>query len=676
MHAPVADSKPSLIHGTAYRPDIDGLRAVAVISVVGFHAFPHALRSGFVGVDIFFVISGFLITSIIVADLANGSFHLSTFYARRVRRIFPALILVLFTALLLGYVFLYTDEYKELGKQVVASAGFAANLLFWKEANYFDVAAETKPLLHLWSLGIEEQYYIVWPALLWLCWRTKKRALPYLVGLLFIASFLLNIRATSLSPAEAFYSPLTRAWELFAGGLVAIASSQHTKRPFGFIPDARLRMPVSDLLAISGLVLLAASLILISKNTPFPGWAALMPVIGTCMLVGAGPYSWVARHVLAHPILVGVGLISYPLYLWHWPLLVFTRAWLGGAGSAPVRSGVVVLSVGLAWITYRFLEQPIRSGRSALRSVPLLGGTLATLAGVGALAMIYGWTIHPGDIDSYAAYFDSFRTGASPAREEMVEVNQNQCNFYNFESPLPTRVPRAAISPDCYTSHSHRTVLLWGDSHSAHLFYGLRKTLPSDVSLLLTYASGCRPHPIDVTKLETDYCEKSNAFALSTIRQVVPDVVVISFNNSFDAEYLRQVSREIRQLGVKRVIVLGLVPHWEPVLFKVVMQHYWELTPSRISTHLDQHALDIDKAFRSELQANEPFEYQNLFDFFCNAEGCLIYLDRNRREGLVSFDNAHLRPRASLYLAEHLLTPLIQRDVQPPADARGSAVAK
>jgi hypothetical protein len=207
-------------------------------------------------------------------------------------------------------------------------------------------------------------------------------------------------------------------------------------------------------------------------------------------------------------------------------------------------------------------------------------------------------------------------------------------------------------------------VLLWGDSHSAHLFYGLRKTLPSDTSLLLVYASGCRPHPIDPTKLATDYCEKSNSFAVSTIEKVVPDVVVISFNNSFDTEYLRQVSREIRQIGVKRVIVLGLTPHWDPFLFKVVMQHYWQFTPSRISTHLDQHALGIDKAFQGEVQANEPFEYRSLFDFFCNGEGCLIYLDRNRREGLVSFDNAHLRPLASLYLAEHLLTPLIQRDIQ------------
>lgn len=661
MHAPIAGSKPVPIVGTAYRPDIDGLRAVAVISVVAFHAFPHSLRGGFIGVDVFFVLSGFLITSIIIADLANGSFRLRTFYARRVKRIFPALIVVLLTVLLLGCTFRYTDEYKELGKQVVASAGFAANLLFWQEANYFDLAAETKPLLHLWSLGIEEQYYILWPMLLWLCWRTNKRALPYLVGLLLIGSFLLNIKAMGTSPAEAFYSPLTRAWELFAGGLLAIASSSYTKLPFA-VPDARLQARVANLLAISGSGLLAASLILISRSTPFPGWAALLPVAATCMLVGAGPRSWIARHVLSHPVLVGIGLISYPLYLWHWPLLVLTRGWIGEAGSAPVRSGVVALSVGLAWITYRYLEYPIRFGQSPMRSVPRLGGALAALAGLGVLAMTYGWTLQPGDMNSYAAYFDAFRTGVSPAREELVEINQNQCNFYDFESTLPTRVPRAAINPDCYTSHSPRTVLLWGDSHAAHLFSGLRKTLPSDTSLLLVYASGCRPHPIDLAKLATDYCEKSNSFALSTILQAVPDVVIISFNNSFDTDYLRQVSREIKQIGVKRVILLGLAPHWEPFLFKVVMQNYWQFTPARIATHLDPHALGIDKAFQNELQANEPFEYRNLYDFFCNAEGCLIYLDRNRREGLVSFDNAHLRPHASLYLAEHLLTPLIQRD--------------
>ena len=668
MHAPAVGSKPAPAVGTAYRPDIDGLRAVAVILVVGFHAFPHLLRSGFVGVDIFFVISGFLITSIIIAELANESFRLRTFYARRARRIFPALVVVLFAMLLLGCIFLYTDEYKELGRQVTAGAGFAANLLFWQEANYFDVAAEAKPLLHLWSLGIEEQYYVVWPVLLWLCWRTNRSALPYLVGLLLVASFLLNLRTTSSSPAEAFYSPLTRGWELLAGSLLAIASSPHINRPFGLVPGLGLRAPVPDLLAFSGLGVLAASLILISRQTPFPSWAALLPVLASCMLVSAGPHTWLARRVLSHPFLVGIGLISYPLYLWHWPLLVLTRGWIGEAGSAPVRSGVIALSLGLAWITYRFLEYPVRFGQSPMRSVPVLGGALATLAGLGVLTMTYGWTLQPGDMNSYAAYFDSFRTGVSPAREELVEINQNQCNFYNFESALPTRIPRAAISSDCYTSHSRRTVLLWGDSHSAHLYHGLRKTLPPDTSLLLVYASGCRPHPIDLTKLETDYCEKSNSFALSTIRQVVPDVVVIAFNNSFDTDYLRQASREIRRIGVKRVIVLGLAPHWDPFLFKIVMQHYWEFTPSRISTHLDQHALNIDKAFQSELRADEPFEYQSLFDFFCNGEGCLIYLGRNRREGLVSFDNAHLRPLASLHLAEHLLTPLIQRDFKPPAE--------
>ena len=662
MHAPVEGPKSSSIVGVGYRPDIDGLRAVAVILVVAFHAFPKVLRSGFIGVDIFFVISGFLITSIIITDLAKGSFSLPAFYARRARRVFPALILVLLATLLFGCVFLYTDGYKELGKQVAASAGFAANLLFWKEANYFDQAAEIKPMLHLWSLGIEEQYYILWPALLWLCWRTQTRALPYLVGLLLIASFLLNLRATPLSPAEAFYSPFTRAWELFAGGLLAIAAVPDIRRRSGLAADAALPMRAADVLAFCGLGLLAAGLIVISRATPFPGWAALLPVAAACMLIGAGPRSWAARHVLSHPAPVGIGLISYPLYLWHWPLLVFARAWTGEAGSVPVRCGVIALSAGLAWLTYRFLERPIRFGRSPLRWVSVLWGALATTAAIGAVAMVYGWTIHPDDINDYAAYFDSFRTGVSPAREEMVQVNQNQCNFYNSESAFPTRVPRAAISPDCYTSHGRKTVLLWGDSHSAHLFYGLRKTLPSDVSLLLVYGSGCRPHPVDPAKLETDYCEKANAFALSTMKRVVPDVVVIAFNNDFDADYLRQVSRDIRQFGVKRVILLGLVPHWDPYLFKVVMQHYWELTPPRISTQLDQHALAIDKAFRSELKLNEPFEYQNLYDFFCNAEGCLIYLDGNRREGLLSFDNAHLRPRASFYLAEHLLTPLILRD--------------
>ena len=223
VHSPKAEpieSRTNLLHH--YRPDIDGLRAVAVLSVVIFHAFPNVLRSGFVGVDIFFVISGYLITSIILEGLERDRFSFATFYARRIRRIFPALLVVLATCLIAGWFLLLPDEYSLLGKHTLAGAGFVSNIALWLEANYFDAAADTKILLHLWSLGVEEQYYLFWPVVLWAAWRYGLR-LRWLFVILFACSFAYNVQATRANSVVAFYSPLSRFWELGAGGILAFA---------------------------------------------------------------------------------------------------------------------------------------------------------------------------------------------------------------------------------------------------------------------------------------------------------------------------------------------------------------------------------------------------------------------------------------------------------------------
>ena len=203
-----------------YRPDIDGLRAIAVLSVVGFHAAPGRIPAGFIGVDIFFVISGYLITSIILKGLEAGTFNFAEFYGRRVKRIFPALLIVLLASLAIGYFILLDDQFKELGKHIAGGAGFVSNLVLWGESGYFDNAADFKPLLHLWSLGIEEQFYIVWPFLLWLAWKQRFNYLPVLLVIAF-ASFALNIYTVSSDPVAAFYSPLTRFWELLVGSILA-----------------------------------------------------------------------------------------------------------------------------------------------------------------------------------------------------------------------------------------------------------------------------------------------------------------------------------------------------------------------------------------------------------------------------------------------------------------------
>jgi len=347
-----------------YRPDIDGLRAIAVSAVVLYHAFPTIFRGGFVGVDVFFVISGFLISGIIFSGLEAGEFSFATFYSRRVRRIFPALSLVLAFCLAYGFLVLLPSEFADLGRDIAAGAGFVSNLLLWHEAGYFDRAATAKPLLHLWSLGVEEQFYIFWPAALWLIHRLRWRPmLP--VAAIAVVSFVLNIALSTGDPTADFYSPLTRFWELAAGAMLAWAELH----PPSWWP----RLP-RDFAAGVALVLILGSALVLNAQMRFPGWLALLPAGGAVLLIAAGPAARINRAVLSNNIAVFIGLISYPLYLWHWPLISY--ATIIGRGRAP-KPGIALLlvavSVGLAWLTYELVEKPLRFGGRGRRTAALAG---------------------------------------------------------------------------------------------------------------------------------------------------------------------------------------------------------------------------------------------------------------------------------------------------------------
>ena len=384
MSAPTHCTGTDHLAHPAYRPDIDGLRSIAVVSVVLFHAFPSLVPGGFIGVDVFFVISGYLISSILFRSLERGTFRFGDFYARRVRRIFPALLLVLAATYALGWGTLLAAEFAQLGKHIAGGAAFVANLVFWSEVGYFDTAGETKPLLHLWSLGIEEQFYIVWPLLLWLCWKAGRgpRALLALTSVLVAASLGACLWLTPTDTVAAFYAPYTRFWELLAGSVLAWIAGRRT---LARVPADAVLSPVAarwcNVVACTGAALLAAGLVAITPGTPFPGAWALLPVLGAALMIQAGHRAWLNRVVLAHPLMVAIGLISYPLYLWHWPLLSLARILSGGTPDTLIRLGAVVLSFALAALTYLCIERPIRKHVCATRSVMLV--LLVLMAGAG-----------------------------------------------------------------------------------------------------------------------------------------------------------------------------------------------------------------------------------------------------------------------------------------------------
>jgi peptidoglycan/LPS O-acetylase OafA/YrhL len=371
-------SRMSQPNHRSYRPDIDGLRAVAVLSVLTFHAFPSKLPGGFIGVDIFFVISGYLISTILIGSITAGSFTFADFYGRRVRRIFPALAAVLASSMVAGWFILLPTDFAQLGLHVAASAAFISNFVLWSESGYFDGAADYKILLHLWSLAIEAQFYIFWPVLLLLAHRLRLGFGRLLLGAA-AASFAFGLWQIRVDAVAAFFNPLSRAWELLVGAGVAY---------FFAVRAGRVPVRVSNILAPVGAALIGAGLIMLDKRSTFPGISALLPTLGAAFIILAGQQTAFNRILLGNPIMVTVGLISYPLYLWHWPLLAFTRIIEGGNPAVHVCAGALAASLVLAWATYLILEKRLRAGRFLINKAILLGTAILLCACAGLTVLL------------------------------------------------------------------------------------------------------------------------------------------------------------------------------------------------------------------------------------------------------------------------------------------------
>jgi peptidoglycan/LPS O-acetylase OafA/YrhL len=364
------------LHNGKYRPDIDGLRAIAVSLVVVCHAWPKILPGGFIGVDIFFVISGYLISLILIRDFDADSFSIRNFYNRRIRRIFPALVTVLTFVLLFGWFCLFKREFQTLGQHVGAATLFSENFLLWGEASYFDAASELKPTLHLWSLAIEEQFYILWPILLFAAHRFRLNAV-IVIACLAVVSFGVNLYDIGAAPTAAYYSPIGRAWELMVGSLLAYGEVKH--------PNIMNRY--KSIQSGIGIGLIAVALVLITPKTDFPGFAALAPAIGAGLLISGGPDAWINRRILSLQPMVWCGLISYPLYLWHWPLLSFAHIIFGDTPPA-VAGACVVSAIVAAGLTFWFIERPLRTYRAKKNTTVFLVVSMTAVAAAAALIFV------------------------------------------------------------------------------------------------------------------------------------------------------------------------------------------------------------------------------------------------------------------------------------------------
>jgi peptidoglycan/LPS O-acetylase OafA/YrhL len=623
-----------------YRPDIDGLRAVAIAAVVVFHAFPAAARGGFTGVDVFFVISGYLISRIVWHGLDARSFTLAWFYGRRVLRLFPALVLVLVTTLAAGRWLFLPDAYETLGKDVASAAVFASNLVLWQDAGYFTENAALRPLTHLWSLAVEEQFYLVFPLLLIAAHRSW-RLTGALLALLATASFAWNIASIPADPAAAFYLLPARFWELALGALLAYAQLTRSEA----LP-ARAR----NATAFAGLGLLVLATFGPTAASAFPGWWALAPTGAAVLLIAAGPEAIPNRRLLASAPFVLVGRISYPLYLWHFPLLVLARVQWGPSLSVPMTLAIVGVSVVLAYGTYRLVELPVRG---LARSGAWRPGVLvAPLAAVGAAGVAV------------------FLAGGQPGR---LPVELQQLSTAAFDYKQAYRESRCFLQPwqgarafraDCVDGGEGKLLLLWGDSHAAHLYPGLQPAARERHFRIAQLTASACPPLLGYRSSERPKCHGINQAALAKARALRPETVVLSaqWEQYRSPDGLRETVAALRELGVAEIVVVGPSPNWPhglaQALFRQVKREGLDRFPLRVKHELSDAPARADRRLRP-LARELGVTYIAPLDVLCNRDGCLARVE-DRADQLAFWDPSHFTAVGSAWFVEAVAPELLR----------------
>lgn len=455
-----------------HRADIDGLRALAVLPVLFFHADWPGFDGGFVGVDIFFVISGYLITGILLREAEEGRFSIAAFYERRARRILPALFAMILAVAVAAALLMAPSDFGDAGASIVSNAFFASNFFFWSSAGYFEAAADTKPLLHTWSLAVEEQFYLFLPLLVWALHRRARHWLKPLLVLLMLASFALAVRAVAVAPEDAFYLPHYRAWELLLGSVLAA----------GIVPPLR-RAAWAEAAAAAGAAFILAAIFLYDSSTPFPGAAALLPCAGAALLIHANAAQpTVVGRLLAWRPLVAIGLVSYSLYLWHWPITVFTRYWLLGELTVLASIGIVAASFAAAFLSWRYIEQPFRRSAGTLpRRRVLRQAAAASLLVAGT-----GYAAHAN------SHLPALATEEGREAARFLRVNR----LFDEECAIDAEGAHPAASCTFGAAGRLPDVALWGDSHGSALVEELGEEAARRGRSLRFYGqSGCPPLP-------------------------------------------------------------------------------------------------------------------------------------------------------------------------------------
>jgi len=611
-----------------YRADIDGLRAIAVLSVVLYHLdFAHGPSGGFVGVDVFFVISGYLITGILQETVASRGLSLVEFYDRRVRRIFPAVFVVYAFCLGASALTLFPTQARAVGADVRASLAFVSNVTFYRLAGYFDQTSQNSLLLHTWSLSVEEQFYIFFPVTLFVLGKVSRRVRLLVLTALLLASLAGAVWMVRVEPPRAFYLVHYRAWELLLGALLAQ----------GALPAIRRRATAEALGAI-GVACVLASVFKIRQDTPFPGLAALPPTVGALLILYSGQNSeTVAARCLGATPLRWVGLVSYSLYLWHWPLIALFRLKTGALTNAH-RLAIIVLSAGAAAASYRWVESPIRRkphrfGPRATLSIAAGGmATVAALAvGVPRAAAAFGSATSAEAVLSYLQYpvVKMLRTGTC-----FLTTGYNESKLYKKEECLALRADR-------------KNFLVLGDSHAAHLWAGLSQARP-DINFLQATASGCGAF-IHLTGAPR--CTTLFAFIF---REFLPKHHLdgIVYHGRWTLSYERDILETAKFLRpfADRIIVIGPPVEYDEPLPKLLSRAIAEHDEALPHRHLVAKIPTTDRALADAVRS-AGLEYYSMVAVACPKGECIEWAEPSVP---LSYDYGHLTEAGSKLLSKRL----------------------
>ena len=622
-----------------FRYDINGLRAIAVIAVVLFHFNPYWVPGGFAGVDVFFVISGFLMTGIIFRGLDGSEFNLFKFYVARANRIIPALTALCFVLLVFGWFYLTPIDYQVLGKHAASSMSFMSNIIYWTESGYFDAASHEKWLLHTWSLSVEWQFYIIYPVVLlvlnnFLSINNLKRFL--LIGI--VLSFSFSVFATMKWPNPAYYLLPTRAWEMMFGGVAYIY-------PWNLQEDKK------RLVEYLGLFLILLSYTFISSIVPWPGHFALFPVLGAYLIIVANRQS---SKITNNPVFQALGKWSYSIYLWHWPVAVY------GYYSVKNWSFIgVPISILLGFLSFRLIESNkfnvYKDWKEIYKVKPIL-----SLIFVFFLCVIifynHGFNVeYRFAANTKGAKYIDFYQKINYLNDKVKNEYRLQCDYFDADAYI---AKKNEINNACTNGNRDEGVFLWGDSHAQALSYGIRKVFPN-IQFNQVATSGCRPHIGGDTKTTGEFkkaCDRSNRKAIDTIIKLNPKVVILAQRDEHDQNNFIDILNELRANKVdSKIIVVGPGPQWNPSLPKAIAsRHFNPNDNSFVDPYFNKSLLAIDAKMLHDYKGVD-LVYISVLNKICKGDVCLAKVDDNNTP--IVWDYGHLTLNGSEFIVRNVIAP-------------------